>query len=102
MAGRHETAYLLRKGHPQKPELPMPDVLTWYNTGNWLHPNQKPVPALKPVIEAFSRPGDLVLDPFCGSGSTLLAAKILGRDYLGVELNQAFCQTTQRRLRANG
>jgi adenine-specific DNA-methyltransferase len=73
-------------------------VLDWHYTGDRLHPTQKPVPSLKPVIEAFTQPGDIVLDPFCGSGSTLLASKILGRRYIGIELNAQFCQTARRRL----
>jgi adenine-specific DNA-methyltransferase len=46
--GQHETAFLLAKGNPQRPALPIPDVLDWRNTGNTLHPTQKPVEALKP------------------------------------------------------
>ena len=95
---RHESAFLLLKGDAQKPDWPLPDVLPWYYSGNRLHPTQKPVPSLKPVIEAFTSPGDMVLDPFCGSGSTLLAAKILGRRFVGVEMDAAFCQQAQRRL----
>src|ERR1700686_2990168 len=76
----------------------LPDVLGWVYTGNRLHPTQKPVPSLKPVIEAFTRRGDIVLDPFCGSGSTLLAAKILGRRYIGIELDAEHSKTAERRL----
>ena len=77
---------------------PLPDVLDWQYTGNRLHPTQKPVPSLKPVIEAFTRPGEVVLDPFCGSGSTLLAAKILGRRYIGIELDAEYAKTARGRL----
>lgn len=97
--GRHEVAFLLLKGHASKPAMPLPEVLPWFNSGNALHPTQKPVPSLKPLIESFTRRGDVALDPFCGSGSTLLAAKISGRRFVGVELDAEFCRRAQRRLR---
>jgi DNA modification methylase len=50
------------------------------------------------LIEAFTQPGDIVLDPFCGSGSTLLAAKILGRRYVGVEIDKEYASAAQARL----
>jgi len=81
----HEQAYLLAKGNAPTPNAPLPDVIDWSYTGNRLHPTQKPVEALRPLIAAFSKPGALVLDPFCGSGSTLVAAQQLGRQYLGIE-----------------
>ena len=52
----------------------LPDVLTWRYTGNDLHPTQKPVMAMAPLIMAFSEPHDIVLDPFAGSGTTAIAA----------------------------
>jgi DNA modification methylase len=94
----HEQAYLLAKGNPTLPEHPIPDVLDFPYTGNKLHPTQKPVEALRPLIEAFTRPGDLVLDPFCGSGSTLAAAQQLGRDWIGIELDADHHSTASRRL----
>jgi DNA modification methylase len=66
-------------------------------SGNKLHPTQKPVAALKPLIEAFTQKHDLVLDPFCGSGSTLLAAKILNRNYLGIELDAKYHAAATKR-----
>ena len=59
---RHEMAYLLVKGRPPFPTARLPDVLDWTYTGNKLHPTQKPTGILKPLIEAFSKPGDTVLD----------------------------------------
>ena len=94
----HEQAYLLAKGEVAPPARPIPDVIDFAYTGNQLHPTEKPVSALAPLIEAFTRPGDLVLDPFCGSGSTLEAARQLGRDWLGVELDAAHYATASRRL----
>ncbi len=98
----HESAYLLAKGNPPPPPLPIPDVLDWRYTGNHLHPTQKPIEALTPLIESFSRSGDLVLDPFCGSGSTLLAAHRLGRAYLGIEIDPVHHRTAMDRLQAAG
>jgi adenine-specific DNA-methyltransferase len=95
---RHEMAYLLAKGWPQRPARPPPDVIDWTYTGNKLHPTQKPIGILRPLIEAFSSPGDTVLDPFCGSGSTLVAARELGRSYIGIELDPAHHGTASARL----
>jgi site-specific DNA-methyltransferase (adenine-specific) len=94
---QHEQAYVLAKGNP-RPTVRIPDVLPWNYTGNRLHPTQKPVRSLKPVIEAFTRAGDIVLDPFCGSGSTLLAADILRRRYIGIEVNAEYCRVARERL----
>lgn len=94
----HEQAYLLAKGEPTLPAHPVPDVLDFPYTGNKLHPTQKPVEALIPLIEAFTQPGDLVLDPFCGSGSTLDAARQLGRDWTGIELSNRHYRTASERL----
>jgi site-specific DNA-methyltransferase (adenine-specific) len=94
----HEQAFLLAKGDPKKPDKPMNDVLEWNYTGNRLHPTQKPVGALTPLIRAFSQEGELVLDPFCGSGSTLVAAASLGRDYLGIEIDPEHYETACTRL----
>jgi len=98
LRAEHEAAYLLAKGEVERPALPIPDVLEWRYTGNRLHPTQKPVEVLTPLIEAFSRPGAVVLDPFCGSGSTLIAARDAGRHYLGIELDPAHQLTATRRM----
>ncbi|MBN9047747.1 MAG: DNA methylase [Rhizobiales bacterium] len=95
---QHEQAYLLAKGNVSLPANPIPDVIDFPYSGNRLHPTQKPVEALLPLIEAFTRPGDLVLDPFCGSGSTLEAAQQLGRDWTGIELDSGHYHTASDRL----
>ena len=61
---QHEQAYLLAKGNPALPQNPLSDVIDMPYSGNKLHPTQKPVTALKPLIEALTQPGDFVLDPF--------------------------------------
>ena len=96
---RHEQAYLLAKGNPPVPARPPPDVLPWQYTGNRLHPTQKPVASLTPLIEAFSQPGGLVLDPFGGSGTTGVAAKSLGRQFILIEKEEQYCRVALARLR---
>jgi adenine-specific DNA-methyltransferase len=95
---QHEQAYLLAKGYPKASTATISDVLDWEYTGNRLHPTQKPLRTLLPLIAAFSKPHELVLDPFCGSGSALLAAKLLGRRYIGIEVDGQHCDTARQRL----
>lgn len=64
-----------------------------------LHLAQKPLKLMQALIELTTQPGQMVLDPFCGSGSTLVAAKALGRNYLGFELDKESAQVAQDRLR---
>ena len=94
----HEQAYVLIKGNPPVPANPVDDVLDWQYTQNKLHPTQKPVGSLRPLIEAFCPAGGLVLDPFCGSGSTLVAARETGRQFIGIELERKHWATAVRRL----
>jgi adenine-specific DNA-methyltransferase len=98
---RHEAAFLLIKGNPPFPASPLPDVMDWTYTGNGFHPTQKSVHILKPLIEAFTAPGQLVVDPFAGSGSTCVAAQSLGRRYIGIELDAAHHKTATARLAAS-
>lgn len=94
----HEQAYLLAKGNPALPQHPIPDVIDMPYSGNTLHPTQKPVAALLPLIQAFSQMGSVVLDPFCGSGTTLQAAKQSNRRYLGIELDAKYHAVAVKRL----
>lgn len=64
-----------------------------------LHPTQKPLPLCAQLIRLFSDPGDVVLDPFCGSGTVLRAAKDTGRMAIGVEIDEAMCAVAAGRMR---
>ena len=97
----HECAHLLAKGNPRQPETPIADVIDWKYTGNKFHPTQKPLAALMPLIATFSAPGDTVLDPFAGSGSSLLAARMLGRSYVGIEMDAKYHAIAKKRLESN-
>lgn len=62
------------------------------------YPTQKPVLLLDRIIQLVTDEGDTVLDPFCGSGTTLVAAKLLGRDYIGIDISEEAVDLSQRRL----
>jgi adenine-specific DNA-methyltransferase len=95
---QHECAYLLAKGYPKEPADIIGDVIEWTYSGNKLHPTQKPLSVLLPLVETFSPPRGVVMDPFSGSGSSLLAAKMLGRSWLGIELDTKYHAIACQRL----
>lgn len=63
-----------------------------------IHPTEKPVEFLIPLIEYGCPPGGAVLDPFAGSGSTLDAARLTGRRAIGIEISEPYCEAAARRL----
>ena len=62
------------------------------------HPTEKPLDMMRHIVRVSSRPGDVVLDPFCGSGTTLLAAKLEGREYIGGDFDARWVDEARRRL----
>jgi len=62
------------------------------------HPTGKPVGLFEAFVSDFTDPGDLVLDPFMGSGTTLDACKLLGRQAIGIEIEEKYCEIAARRL----
>lgn len=64
------------------------------------YPTQKPLKLLERIVRASSRPGSLVVDPFCGSGTTLVAGVRLGRAVAGCDIGAIAIETTKRRLAA--
>ena len=80
---------------------PTNEVTVWdcdREQANLYHPTQKPVDLMMRVIRNSSAPGHLVLDPFMGSGSVLVAAKALGRRAIGIELEERYCEVAAMRL----
>jgi hypothetical protein len=63
------------------------------------HPAMFPISLAEQLVKTFSQQGDLVLDPFCGTGQTLLAAKECGRRYLGIEREEKYVKIALERLR---
>jgi len=66
------------------------------------HPTQKPLEMMRYIIKSITEPGDMVFDPFAGSGSTLVAAKQTDRNYIGTEMDPKHYQTAQDRLKQDG
>ena len=67
--------------------------------GNEFHPTQKPTNLIARMIKNSSNEGDIVLDPFLGSGTTAVACKQLKRNFIGIELSQKYCDIANQRLR---
>jgi DNA modification methylase len=72
---QHEQAYLLAKDRPPLPKQPLGDVVDMPYSCSKLHPTQKPVEALLPLIRSFTLSGEVVLDPFAGSAIMHLPSK---------------------------
>lgn len=70
----------------------------WSMPENTEHPTQKPEKLIAKLILASSKPCDVVLDPFLGSGTTSVVAKKLGRQYIGIEKEEKYCLLAERRL----
>lgn len=62
------------------------------------HPTSKPLPMVRQWVQWFTEPGDLILDPFAGSGTTLRAAADEGRRAIGVEIDERYCEVIAKRL----
>lgn len=70
----------------------------WSMAENTAHPTQKPEKLIAKLILASSNPGDIVFDPFLGSGTTSVTAKKLKRNYMGIEQDERFCIWAEQRL----
>lgn len=70
----------------------------WSMPENTAHPTQKPEKLIAKMVLASSNSGDIVLDPFLGSGTTSVVAKKLERNYIGIEMNEQYCAWAEKRL----
>ena len=71
----------------------------WSMAENTEHPTQKPEKLIERLILASSKEGDVILDPFVGSGTTSVVAKKLNRRYCGIEINEEYCLMTEKRIK---
>lgn len=99
-APTHENVVFAVKGKFSFPGKRPRDVVTYHKlaSGEMIHPTEKPVGLLTSLVNAVTKPGDLILDPFAGSGSTLVAAKKSGRRFIGVELDDEYYEKARRRI----
>ena len=93
----------LRRPFTVTADVPYTDVWTYPTVpparkGTRRHPCEKPVDMMRHIIRTSSRPGDLVLDCFLGSGATAIAARDLGRRFIGCDMDPAWIEHTERRL----
>lgn len=96
--GQHETAFLLAKGKPPPPANGISDVFEWVREHDTVHPNQKPLCAMRKVLSTYAPEGAAVLDPFMGSGVVLRAAKDLGMKASGIEIEREWCDYAVARM----
>ena len=103
---RIELLLVLSKGKPDikliNRKVLYQDVLQYPNEvpvpgGDANHPARRPVALYKQIIAGFTKPGDLVLDCFLGSGTTAIACKELNRNYIGIELSEIYCKMAKDR-----
>jgi len=83
----------------------------WNNAGEWknlktkqygnIHPTCKPIKLMSYLITLGSRENNIILDPFAGSGTTLIASKILNRKGIGIELSKEYCEIAKHRIKGN-
>ena len=65
-----------------------------------VHPTQKSLDVMLRCVASFSKESSLILDPFCGSGTTCVAAKMLGRRYIGIDISEKYCEIARKRIEA--
>jgi site-specific DNA-methyltransferase (adenine-specific) len=100
-APKYEMIIFAQKGRRLLNGRRDPDILHFNRTGNVNHPTEKPVDLLEYLVSKSSHEGDVVLDPFIGSGSTAVACKRTLRDFIGIEIDPDFCKKAKERLNEN-
>lgn len=99
----HEFIYYLKRGRRRVPYR-RSGILHFdkVRPGTNIHPTEKPVDLLKVLIEYSTVPGQLILDPYAGSGSALSAAREMGRHAVGIEMKLQYVQDARKRLSQGG
>ena len=90
----------LRRPFFARPDAPYTDVWEFPTVSAYpgKHPAEKPIEMMRHIITISSKPGAVVLDPFAGGGTTLAAAKLEGRQYIGCDLDAQYVQRARQRI----
>jgi DNA modification methylase len=96
---QHELVLYASKGTPRVVSHSVPNVLAYRRAENEDHQSPKPVDLMGRLIEVVADAGDLILDPFMGSGSTLVAAKGQAVRSIGIEIEERYCEIAANRCR---
>jgi len=100
---QHENCMFFCKGSRKLNSLGLSNVMFFdIYKGKYVHPTIKPLDMIKFLVNNSSNVGDLVLDPFMGSGTTAIASKSLGRHFVGFELSKYFFDIANNRIKNSG
>lgn len=106
---RRERAELEQLRYPFNPQMGVTDVWEFpicagkervKFDGQTAHVAQKPLALIERIVAASSNEGDLVVDPMCGTGTTGVACKMLGRDFVGIDTDEGYCEIARARIAA--
>jgi len=95
---KHEYCMMWSKGSRKLRKAGLCTVMNYDIVKDYLHPTQKPLEMIESLILNSSNEGDLVFDPFMGSGTTAAAAKRLNRNFIGFEISKEFCKIANDRV----
>jgi DNA modification methylase len=95
---QHEFILAAFKGSPNTPQAAQSNVWYYDRPIHTLHPNEKPTDMIRNALMYYNKPGDLIVDPFAGSFSTVVAAKELGMDYIACEKMACHFATGKQRV----
>jgi site-specific DNA-methyltransferase (adenine-specific) len=96
---QYECILVLEKGKPRYRNPGLPNLIRAARVGTLEHPHTKPLELIKTLLRQSSDEGDVILDPFLGSGTTVIAAHHLNRHYIGIEIDPRYYELAKARLK---
>jgi len=96
---QYEPCLLYLNGNPSPLEKPISDVWKFNKVLKPIHSCEKPINLIQHIIRHFSKEGNLILDPFMGSGTTAIAALQTNRKFIGFEIDEKYCEIATKRIK---